>query len=248
MPVPSSTPPMPTARLAANLEAVRARMRAAAERAGRDPGGVRLVAVTKSVPAAVAAALARLGVSDLGESRADVLEAKALALEQAGLAPRWHFVGHLQRNKARVPARIAALVHSVDSPRLLAALDRLASEAGRVLDVLAQVKLADEPAKSGLEPRELADFLERARALPGVRVVGLMTMAPLADDDGRTRARAVFARAAALVREHRGAFAGEPQLSMGMSGDFELAIEEGATLVRVGSSLFDGLEPAGAAA
>lgn len=228
MPVPTLPLPSPSSLLAANLRAVRDRIAAAARRAGRDPAGVTLVAVTKSVPAAVAAELVRAGVGDLAA---------------LGLAPRWHFVGHLQRNKAREVVRRADLVHSVDSERLLETLDRLAGEMGRELEVLAQVKLADEATKSGLDPRELGGFLARARGMRNVRVVGLMAMGPLAEDSQAQRecARAVFRRATELAREHRGAFARAPELSIGMSGDFEIAVEEGATLVRVGSRLFEGL-------
>jgi hypothetical protein len=243
MPVPTLPSPSPTEILAANLAGVRARIRAAAVRAGREPESVRLVAVTKGVSAAVAAELAGLGLLDLGENRADALEAKAAALAARGLAPRWHCVGHVQRNKARAPARLAALVHSVDSVRLLETLDRLAGEAGRDLEVLAQVKIADEPSKSGLDPRDLAALLARARELPRVRVAGLMALAPLArdPDEQQASARAVFRAAAALARAHQDDFARAPELSLGMSGDFEVAIEEGATMVRVGALLFEGL-------
>lgn len=248
MPVPTSTlsPERHAAALAENLAGVRERIRSAARRAGRDADAVRLVAVTKTVDAAVAAEIARLGVLDLGENRTDVLEAKAAEFARTGLAPRWHFVGHLQRNKAAAVARIASLVHSVDSVRLLETLDRLSGEAGRTLDVLAQVKLAHEPSKSGLDPREVAAFLERGRALANVRVVGLMAMGPLEADPSRAAdlARDVFRRAADLAREHRASFEREPELSLGMSGDFEIAIEEGATIVRVGSTLFPSAEGA----
>jgi len=250
MPVPTLTPPPSSLPLAANVRAVLERIAAAARRAGRDPAAVSLVAVTKSVSADVAAEVVRLGVRDLGENRADVLESKAADLAAAGLAPRWHFVGHLQRNKARAVARLASLVHSVDSVRLLEALDRLAGEAGRELEVLAQVKLADEATKSGLDPRELSDFLARGRAARHVRVVGLMAMGPLDEDPARRldRTRAVFRAAAELAREHRDAFARAPELSIGMSDDFEIAVEEGATLVRVGSRLFEASGAGGSAA
>lgn len=249
MPVPTLTPPPSSLPLAANVRAVLERIAAAARRVGRDPSDVRLVAVTKSVTSEVAAELVRLGVADLGENRADVLESKAADLAAAGLAPRWHFVGHLQRNKARAAARLASLVHSVDSVRLLETLDRLAGESGRGLEVLAQVKLADEATKSGLDPRDLADFLARGRSARHVRVVGLMAMGPLDDDPARRldRTRAVFRRAAELAREHANLFARPPELSIGMSDDFEIAVEEGATLVRVGSRLFERPESEGSA-
>lgn len=235
-------------RLAANVRAVLDRIAAAAQRAGREPSSVKLVAVTKTVSARVAADLVQLGVRDLGENRADRLESKASALAQLDLAPRWHFVGHVQRNKAAEVARHAALVHSVDSERLVGALDRSAAAAGRVLDVLAQVKLTDEPSKSGLDPRELAAFLAHARAARNVRLVGLMAMGPLEEDADRRadRARAVFRRAAELAREHADQFDTDPELSLGMSDDFEIAVEEGATIVRVGSRLFEGLPGADA--
>lgn len=240
--------------LAANVRAVLDRIAAAARRVGRDPAAVKLVAVTKTVPASVAAQLVSLGVGDLGENRADRLEGKVSALSQLDLAPRWHFVGHVQRNKAAEVARHATLVHSVDSERLLDALDRSAADAGRVLDVLAQVKLTDEPSKSGLDPRDLAAFLAHARAASNVRVLGLMAMGPLEEDAERRadRARDVFRRAAQLAGEHAAQFArspvrsdssaSTPELSIGMSDDFEIAVEEGATLVRVGSRLFAGLD------
>lgn len=238
---PTLQAPLPTP-LAANLRAVSERCAAAARRAGRDPSSVRIVAVTKSVPAAVAAELARLGALDLGENRADHLEEKASSLSAAGIAVRWHFVGHLQRNKARAVVRLAHMVHSVDSVRLLETLERLAGEEGRRLDVLAQVKLADEAAKSGLDPRDLAEFLRRGRDAQHARVVGLMAMAPLehAASPGHDRAREVFRRCAQLARENRAHFPAEPEISAGMSDDFEVAIEEGATLVRIGGRLFEG--------
>jgi len=241
--VPNLALPSRSSPLAANVRAVLDRIADAARRGGREPQAVRLVAVTKSVSPAVAAEIVRLGVTDLGENRADRFEAKVAELAAGHVAPRWHFVGHLQRNKARAVAQHAALVHSVDSERLLDTLDRLAGEFGRELEVLAQVKLADETTKSGLDPRELAAFLARGRGAKNVRVVGLMAMGPLAEDSAaqRERARAVFRRAAELAREHAASFARAPELSIGMSDDFEIAVEEGATLVRVGSRLFEGL-------
>jgi pyridoxal phosphate enzyme (YggS family) len=237
------TPPSSSSPIAANVGAVTDAIAAAARRVGRDPGSVRLVAVTKGVPVARAEELARLGQLDLGENRAEQMAERADALAALRPAPRWHFVGHLQRNKAAQVARTAALVHSVDSVRLLDTLDRLAGEAGRALGVLAQVKLTDEPTKSGLDPRELSAFLARGRAARHVRVVGLMAMGPLDADDERRAdsARAVFRRAAELAHEHADEFARAPELSLGMSDDFEIAVEEGATLVRVGSRLFQGI-------
>jgi pyridoxal phosphate enzyme (YggS family) len=222
---------------------VRARMAAAARDAGRDPAAVELVAVTKSVPAATAAALVALGVLDLGESRLQDLEAKARALGPAPI--RWHFVGHVQRNKARRVLRLAHAIHSVDSRALWEALARAASEEGRAPGVYLQVKLAPDETKGGLAPAEVAELVAEARSGP-LPLLGLMTMAPLAPlvTDERDQARVsrpVFDAAAALARAlPADAFAGgRVRLSMGMSQDFEEAVRAGADVVRVGTALFE---------
>ena len=229
--------------LRANLERVRARIDAAAARSSRKP--VTLVAVTKSVEPRIAAELFRLGQADLGESRADELERKAAHLEAEGLRPRWHFVGHLQRNKVRRVVARASSIHSVDSVRLLEAVDAAAAEIGARPGVWIQVKLSSEPTKTGADPREAEELLERARGLAHVRLEGLMTIAPLAPEAEREpAARSAFRALADLAR--RGpmgdALRSVPlRTSMGMSDDFEPAIEEGSDLVRVGSLLFEGL-------
>ncbi len=232
-------------RLERNHSEVLDRIERFARAAGRDPADVRLVAVTKGVPAALAAELVSLGTSDLGENRADELEEKNDWLERRGIAARWHFIGHLQRNKARRILRIADEIHSVDSTRLWEALVRIAGEEGRAPGIYLQVKLASEEEKSGLEPAEVAPLLERARGGP-LPVLGLMTMAPLLADEleARAAARAVFARLASLAASLPAeSFAGgRARLSMGMSADFEDAIRAGAHVVRVGSALFEGVE------
>lgn len=229
--------------LAANRRAVRARVAAACRAAGRPAESVRVVAVTKSVSPAVAAALARLGEGELGENRADELERKARHLASLGLAPRWHFLGHLQRNKARRVVRLADELHSVDSLRLIELLRRLGAEEGRLPGLWLEVALTGEEAKTGFAPAELAPAVEAAAGLP---LRGLMTMAELRPDDARRRARAreVFERLAELARGLPAeAFAGgRPQLSMGMSGDFEEAIAAGAGVVRIGSAFFETAE------
>jgi pyridoxal phosphate enzyme (YggS family) len=230
-------------RLKGNRSQVLERIAAACRAAGRDPSEVRLVAITKSVPAELAAELVALGHADLGENRADALAAKHAALAARALAPRWHFVGHLQRNKARRVLELADEIHSVDSPALWETLARLGRELGRAPGIYLQVKLADEPTKSGLAPAELPALVERARGGP-LPLLGLMTLAPLLDDEREARraARDVFARAAELAAAlPAGAFAhGRPLLSMGMSQDFEQAIACGAHVVRIGSALFEG--------
>ena len=230
--------------IAANLEAVRARIAAAAARAGRDPGSVTLVAVTKTHPAeAVAAALAA-GVTDIGENKVQEAVPKFDALRAPGTAPlpRRHLIGHLQTNKAKPAALNFDVVHSVDSARLARDLGRHAIAAGRTLDVLLQVNVSGEDTKSGVEPRDLAALVRAVRDdAPGVRVRGLMTMAPLVDDpeDVRVFFRDLRLLAAAAWEDFPElAAGGPPELSMGMTNDFEVAVEEGATLVRVGSALF----------
>lgn len=235
--------------LAANRRAVRARVEAACRAAGRPPAAVRVVAVTKSVGPEVAAALVRAGEGELGESRVDELERKAARLAALGLAPRWHLVGHLQRNKARRAVRVADEIHSVDSLELLESLRRLGAEEGRLPGLWLQVKLADEPTKGGLDPGELPAALAAAAGMP---LQGLMTLGELlADEAARTaRARELFERLARLARELPGdAFeGGRARLSMGMSGDLEQAVAAGADVVRVGSAFFEGLDASAEAA
>lgn len=229
-----------TATLESNLAGVRARIQSAALRSGRG-SAVELVAVTKSVSPARAAALAALGQRDLGENRADELERKASWFAQRGVEVRWHFLGHVQRNKARRVARLAHVVHSLDSLELARILERAAEEQGRRLSVFVQLKLWPEEAKTGLDPRELPallEFLARSRPL---EFAGLMALGPLLEDP-RARlaaARTVFRELARRARE----LGPSCRTSMGMSEDFEIAIEEGADLVRVGSALFAGLAP-----
>lgn len=229
-----------------NLELVRRRIAAAALRAGRSPSEIRLLGITKTHAAKAAAELFAQGVLDLGESRAADLRSKHAWFRARNLASRWHFVGHIQRNKARDVVECADVIHSVDSLRLLETLERIAQDVGRVRDVYLQVKLHPEANKSGLEPHEVASALARARASSSVRPIGLMTMAPLlADPAEKSRAaRAVFHSLARLARELEHDAPAPLALSMGMSDDFEIAIEEGSTCVRIGGALFAGVEKA----
>jgi len=246
------TPPAPS--LAANLGAVRGRIEAACGLAGRDPAGVRLLAVTKRVGVALTAELARLGQADLGENRVQDLARKAAALEQRGVQARWHMIGHLQRNKARKAVRSSDVIHSVDSERLLAALDRVAGEEGRAPQVYLEVKLTGDEGRSGLAPGELKSAVEAAARTEHLVPVGLMTMA-LPTPEPEEGAGALEAQAAAravfrclrelrddLAPRYAEAFAGgRIELSMGMSSDLEAAVVEGADVVRVGTALFAGL-------
>ncbi|MCI0589498.1 MAG: YggS family pyridoxal phosphate-dependent enzyme [Planctomycetes bacterium] len=224
--------------LATNLATVQSRIAAAAARSPRAARATTLLAVTKSVGPEVARSLLDLGVADLGENRVADLEAKAAAL---GPGPRWHLVGTLQRNKAKRAVALADLVHSLDTLALLEALDRLGAARGRPVRALLEVNAGGEATKRGFAPGEVEPVLRTARGMDGVRVEGLMTMAPAGAD--RERARGVFRTLAGLrdAAESGGLLPAGAALSMGMSADFEVAVEEGSTIVRIGSALFQGL-------
>ncbi|GIW71510.1 MAG: YggS family pyridoxal phosphate enzyme [Planctomycetota bacterium] len=236
--------------LARNRAAVLERIAAAARRAGRDPAAVRLLAVTKALGTEAVAALVEMGQQDIGESRLEALERKRAALAARGLAPRWHMVGHVQRRKLpRLLACAPALVHSLDSMRLLEALERrLAAAAGASahppppLAVLLEVNVSGETTKYGFAPEQLQPALARLAGSAYLRACGLMTMAPLVADPEQTRP--VFAALRALGERLRQQHPGLVELSMGMSNDFEVAVEEGATIVRVGTALARGLPAA----
>lgn len=213
----------------ANLESVRRRIAAACSRSGREASEVRLVAVTKNQPASSLAALCRLGVGDIAENR--VQEALAKRSAPAQLPVRWHMIGHLQTNKAREAVRLFDLIHSVDSLRLAREIDVQAQRIGKLQDVLLEVHLSGEESKFGIPPAEVAAVLEDIRRLAHLRVTGLMGMAPRVRD--AQQARPYFRRLRRLCDELK-----LQECSMGMSDDFEVAVEEGATLVRIGRALF----------
>jgi PLP dependent protein len=217
------------------VAAVRERISDACDRAGRSADDVRIVAVTKNHPPEAVLAIMAAGVHDAGENRIQEMEEKVTAVGRDSL--RWHLIGHLQRNKARKALELADLVHSIDSVRLAERLSELARERGRRVDVLVQVNVAGEETKGGLEIDDALDGIGAISALPGLRVGGLMTMAPFTDDEGVVRS--VFSRTRLLQEEAARSVPGfEPRhLSMGMSGDFEIAVEEGSTLVRLGTIL-----------
>ncbi len=224
--------------VAENLPRVRDRIAAAAERSGRDPGEVRVVAVTKGhPPGAIEAALAA-GLRDIGENRVEELQWKA-PMFGAGTVT-WHAIGHIQRRKAAGAARLAALIHSVDSLRLAEKLSRLGEAEGRRIPVLVQVNASGEATKGGFPaahaPDEAVAGIARVAGLPGLRVEGLMTMAPFVADEAGLRATFRTARA---VLEAASEFDGVEgrELSMGMSNDYEIAVEEGSTIVRLGTTL-----------
>ena len=222
--------------LRVRLDGVRDRIAHAARRAGRDPASVRLVAVSKTFPAELIREAARCGQVDFGENKVQEALAKQSAL--ADLAIRWHLVGHLQSNKAKKAVSFHAL-HSVDSVELVTKLDEAAESAGTTPDVLLQVDLAGEATKFGAPPERLPSLIERVNACKALRLKGLMTLPPAVDEP--SGARPYFARLRELMDALRPTVRSPESfhdLSMGMSHDFEVAIEEGATIVRVGSAIF----------
>ena len=236
----------PADRCRENLAEVRGRMADACRLAGRDPGDVRLIGVTKYVSAASTRMLLEAGCLDLAESRPQSLWAKAAALADHKPAARWHLIGHLQRNKLRRTLPLVSLVHSLDSVRLVEAIEAEAEAAGLVCEALVEVNLAGDPGRTGVMESDLAAVLEAAGRSPHVRVLGLMGMAAVPDGENSSgAARRQFARLRELRDELAGRWPtakGIRELSMGMSGDFVEAILEGSTLVRVGSALWEGIE------
>jgi len=220
------------------LEAVRARIERAARQAGRDPGGVTLVAVSKSVPVERLREAIAIGCRVFGENRVQEAAAKMEALsEYQGL--QWHLIGPLQTNKIKAAVGRFALLHAVDRLEVAEHLDRAARERGLTQAVLLEVNVAGERTKHGFSPDELARVTERMGAFPGIRVLGLMAVPPAAG--APEEARPHFRRLrmlAAEVQTLKIPGVTMRELSMGMSGDFEVAIEEGATMVRVGTALF----------
>src|SRR5580693_6153119 len=208
------------------LDAVRARIARAAERAHRDPASILLLAVTKIFPASVILEAYDLGLRDFGENYVQEFEEKAPAVRGLESA-RFHLIGHLQSNKSKKAAELFDVIQTVDAPKLA----RRLNESGRALDVMLEVKLSSEDAKSGAAPEELPDLIAAVRACSNLHLLGLMTMPPWSDDP--EAARPYFRRLREFGERH-----GLTQLSMGMSHDIEAAIEEGSTCVRVGTALF----------
>jgi pyridoxal phosphate enzyme (YggS family) len=226
--------------LGQRLEAIRTRVQAACGRVGRSPESVTLIGVTKTVGHEVAQALVDLGVADLGENRPQELWRKSDLVSGA----RWHVIGHLQRNKVERTVGLSSLIHSVDSERLLEAVETEAKRIGKQTAVLLEVNCSGEEAKHGFTPEAVLAFTSNLKPLHFVRIEGLMTMAALADDP--EAARPAFRRGAGLQKELKQVLGDQHPLnllSMGMSGDFEVAIEEGATHIRLGTVLVGGLEP-----
>ncbi|MCC6398289.1 MAG: YggS family pyridoxal phosphate-dependent enzyme [Bacteroidetes bacterium] len=223
--------------ISANIESVRERIAAASRRAGRRPEDVTLVAVSKTFPAERIREVVRAGVSDIGENYVQELLPKRDAL--AGEPVRWHFIGHLQTNKAKSVAAWVTMVHALDSQALAQELDTRAARANRTIDALVEVNTTGELSKFGIAPDQVLPFVRSLEGFSHIRICGLMTIGPfLPDPEG---SRPMFRR----LRELRETLARHSQenldpvhLSMGMTGDFEVAVEEGATLLRIGTALF----------
>jgi hypothetical protein len=237
-----------TKRIQANLERIRANIAVACARARRDPGEVHLLAVTKAVDLEHIQALLKMGVSDLGENRAQQLEQRADEIAAwlsdgrrgGGIErPRWHMIGHLQRNKVKNVISSVAMIHSVDSLRLAEEIDQRAASAGRTIDVLLQVNCSEEQQKFGVAVGAAVHLGATIADLKNVNLAGLMTMAAASDDPEPSRLP--FQRLAEIFQEMRSEKIGGEHfrhLSMGMSQDYMVAVEEGATIVRVGSAIY----------
>jgi PLP dependent protein len=221
----------------ANVKMIRERIARCCERIGRDPAEVTLVAVAKTFPAEMVREVVSAGVRDIGENYVQELQQKRGALNDQNI--RWHFIGHLQSNKARMVAPFAHLIHAVDSVGLARELDRRARDAGRVLDVLVEVNTTGEGSKFGVRPDNTEALISSMRPFPNLRVAGLMTIGPFLPDPEDSRPMFRLLR---TLRDSMAAVARDNvtmrHLSMGMTGDFEVAIEEGATIIRIGTAIF----------
>ncbi len=222
--------------VAENLNKILDRIAAAARRAGRDPSSIRLVTVTKTVDIERTREAVEAGAAILGENR--VQEAKE-KIEALGTIAQWHLIGHLQTNKAKYAVRLFDLIHSVDNLELALEIDKQAGKIGKVQEVLIEVNIAGEQQKAGVPPDACAALVRDAARLKHLRIRGLMAMPPYSEDpeDSRPYYRNLREMADRISRDDPGG-ALLSVLSMGMSGDFEVAVEEGATLVRVGTAIF----------
>lgn len=226
--------------LAARFADVKTRVAAAAKGAGRKPDEITLIAISKTHPASLVKELVELGATDFGENRVQEAETKIPEVGQPGKTPRWHLVGHLQANKARRALTLFDVIHSLDSVDLARRLDRLCVEVGREsLQLLIQVDLGHEETKSGIDESELSQLAETVQGLERLELIGLMTLPPFFEEP--KQARPYFRRLRELRDEltRNGAFGERTgELSMGMTHDFAVAIEEGATMVRIGTAIF----------
>ncbi len=238
------------AAIAARYAQVCSRIDAATGRVGRSVGSVTLVVVTKTFALDAVRAVVAAGARDLGENYVQETAEKIAALAAdaaagAGGLLRWHFIGHLQSNKAARAITLFDRIHTMDSPRLARELERVAGQTGRTVRALVQVNVSGESTKRGLPPEAVSDFLSSVASLPHVRVEGLMTIPPVTPRPEASRP--YFRRLATLAGTLTALGFDLPHLSMGMTGDFEVAIEEGATIVRIGRAIFGPRPPLGTA-
>ena len=227
---------MSPTRIEINLEKVQEKIAQAALRAGRSPDDIQLVAVSKTVSAATIQQAINAGVTILGEN---YLQEARKKIEEIGHPVRWDFIGHLQSNKAKYVVDLFDIIQSVDRLSLAQEINRLAVKKGKIVKVLLQVNISGEEAKSGIDPAGVAALLRETLALPNLSVQGLMTMPPYFDDPEKARPYFIALRELRdTLRDEYGEHTDLKELSMGMSADFEIAIEEGATIVRVGTAIF----------
>jgi pyridoxal phosphate enzyme (YggS family) len=221
----------------ANLNIIHEQIKTVALQAGRNPNDIRLVAVSKKIPAPAIQKALEAGQIIFGEN---YLQDAKKKIEELGTGPEWHFIGHIQSNKAKSVADLFHMVHTVDRLKLANALDREAGKIGKKLPVLVQVNVGEEQQKSGVMPDEAGSLLEALQQLPHLQVHGLMTMPPYKDDpeDVRPFFRALRELSEEFARKDYFYKSSRVELSMGMSHDFQVAIEEGATLVRIGTAIF----------
>ncbi len=242
-------------KLQENFKEVERRIADACACVGRNPAGVRLVSVTKSVPFDVIRTMVELGMQDLGENQVQALTKRAAMMQEwlnrrhrstsspVLKRPRWHMIGHLQRNKVKTLLPWIEMIHSIDSLRLAEEVDAQAAKLDRVIPILLEVNASGESTKQGVAVAATTHLAEQIQTLPHINVHGLMTMAPLTEDEGVIRH--TFERTRELFDEVISLRICGPQfkeLSLGMSGDFEIGIEYGATFVRIGTALFKGIE------
>ncbi|MBP5410549.1 MAG: YggS family pyridoxal phosphate-dependent enzyme [Lachnospiraceae bacterium] len=220
-----------------NLKQIRDRIAAACERTGRNPGDVRLIAVSKTKPSEMIREAYAAGQTEFGENKVQEMCQKAEELSELSIT--WHLIGHLQKNKVRKAVAVAAMIHSVDSVELAAEIQKEAARINKVQDILLEVNVAAEESKFGFRPEEVADAAEQIFRMPNVRLCGLMTVAPYTENPSENRVYFGQLRKLAVdILSKNKDNVSEYCISMGMSNDFEEAVEEGATMVRVGSLIF----------
>lgn len=227
--------------IAENLANVRQRIEDSARKAGRDPKEITLVCVTKGADINQIREALSLGITDIGENRVNEALSKYENLGKLPDSLRWHMIGHLQTNKVRKCLKVSGIIHSLDSLRLAAELDRHAGREDKRIDSFVEVNVSGESGKYGISPADAYGFVKEASLLPNLRIIGLMTMAPFADnpDDARPYFRQLRALRDELLKKNI-PNTDIKELSMGMTQDFETAVEEGATFVRIGTAIFSG--------